>query len=215
MSTSLRMLLLACVAGLGISVAHAADDDATLSNEGKRTDRIAASSDSQPVVVDRMTDDFSSTYGSGTTALITGLRDGSKSLTVTDSSGGTATLTPPAQKGKLGYGEIFIILALTQASATGTGTGSPTAQQLSAAMNTILTDRASGMGWGRIAKSLNLNLGLLIAQIRSGNDRLSTAVQRAERAARADRPDKADRPDRPDHPERPERPDRPERPGKG
>ncbi|HZP93246.1 MAG TPA: hypothetical protein VFB20_10230 [Burkholderiales bacterium] len=211
------MLLIAGAAGLGISLAHAADDDSTLTNEGSRTDRIAASSDSQTVVVDRLSNDFSSTYGTGTSALINGLRGGSTTLTVTDSSGSTATLTPPAQKGKMGYGEIFIILALTQASATGQGTGSATAQQLATAMNTILTDRASGMGWGRIAKSLNLNLGLVIAQIRSGNERLTTAVrhERAERAARADRPDKADRPERPDKPDRPQRPDRPERPGKG
>lgn len=216
MSRFLKTLMLTSVTSMSLTLVHAADNDSAITREGKHTDQIAAHAEPQTTVVDRLASEFGSTFGTtdSTSKLITDLRAGSPTLTITDGTGGSVTFSQPAQKGKVGYGETFIILALTQASATSQGSPSPTAKQLEGAMITILTDRAAAMGWGKIAKLLNLNLGSIIAQLHSGNDRLANAV-RHERMEKAERFEKAERPEKLERPEKPQRPDRPERPGKG
>ena len=193
----LSLAAVTIVLGLGMQPAHAADSDFDLASEAKRTDRIAKTGESA-VVVDRMAEDFSTTFGSvdETRQLINDLRDGNKSV---------------KPQGKIGYGEIYILLALTQAYATANSLS------IDAAMDRIISDRKAATGWGKIAHDLGINLGLVIAQLRSGNERLATAVHNANaaRTAKTDRDvTKSERPQHPDRPQRPAKPERPERPGK-
>lgn len=107
-------------------------------------------------------------------ALIQGLQSGSQ-ITLSSASGDT-TFTPAT--GAMGYGEVNISLALAQAELAAAGITSPTASQLEAALNGgtvtlsdgstldmqgILGLRASGAGWGQVAKTLGLNLGAIVS----------------------------------------------------
>ncbi len=196
MNESFKLILaaLTIVLGLGLQPLHAADSDSDLASEAKHTDRIAKTGE-KTVVVDRMAEDFSTTFGSAdeTKQLITDLRDGTKSA---------------KPQGKMGYGEIYILLALTQAYATANSLSTDTA------MDKIISDRKAGMGWGKIAHDLGINLGLVMAQLRSGNERLATAVRNANAARTAKTERDVRKAERPQHPERPAKPERPERPGK-
>jgi hypothetical protein len=69
------------------------------------------------------------------------------------SAGQVETLINPP-KGKEGWGNIDIALALTEAKV---GTN-PTHQSVKTALDSILGMRASGQGWGKIAKSMDLQL---------------------------------------------------------
>lgn len=162
-----------------------------------------------------MAKQFSGVVGSEAEALrlIEGLRQGS---TVTLENSQT-TVTP--SKGT-GYGNVFISLALTQAALSQRGNVTPTGTQFSAALNEVLAKRASGIGWGQIAKQLDLNLGKVISAVKSGNERLEASMKAKDarekpagkhedhrsHAEKADRPDKPGRPDKPDRPEKSMRP---------
>jgi hypothetical protein len=174
----------ACAASMLTALPGYADEAGDLVYEGKRTDRIAASA-SASAVADRIAADFPDRFGTPeqTRKLVTDLRDG----TLKGKSRGT-----------MGYGEIHILLALSQAYAD--------SKSLPAgdAMNEVLAQRADGKGWGKIARDLGLNLGQVVSRVRSGNERLAGASERrgAERDAKPDRPVKPERPDKPERPER-------------
>src|SRR5438045_6315598 len=121
----------------------------------------------QPMVVTRLETTFSAFAGSTDNAesLIMGLRNGTP-VTLTDSSGNTSTFTPATKK--MGWGNVKIALALAQAQLTKAGITNPTSADIQTALNGgtitnsdgsttkmtgILTQRASGMGWGQIAQA--------------------------------------------------------------
>lgn len=170
-------LLLWCAAQFGIAFPALADDGSTLAQEARRIDRVAAAAD-RPAVAERIAADFPGTFGTPaeTRDIVADLREG------------------------LGYGEVYISLALAQELVRTGG------MQPEDALNEVLGRRIEGKGWGRIAQDLGLNLGQVVSTARSGNQRLAAAFSRpVERAARPERPAK---------PERPQRPERPERGGK-
>ena len=140
---------------------------------------------------------------------------------------------------RLGLGNVFVSLALAQEALQQVGIDQPQPTEIDAALNGgevvvggetarlrgVLSQRVDGVGWGRIAKSMGVRLGPVVASIHSANDRLQREhlqMARGElgsdrspaRVEKAERPARPDRPDRPERPQRPDRPDRPDRPGK-
>jgi hypothetical protein len=117
--------------------------------------------------------------GTGTTGSGTGTGTGTGSGTTT-----TTTITPPT--GKMGWGEVKIALALAQESLLQAGITKPTAAQLQAALDGgditvknadgttttttlkgVLTMRASGMGWGQIAKADGTTVGKALHDVKA------------------------------------------------
>ena len=190
-------------------------------------------------VTARLSADFATLAGStaNADALVTGLHAGS-SVTFT-AGGGTQTTTFTPATGKLGWGNVFVSLALAQAELTNAGISNPTPDQLVAALNggTVTVDsktvalsgvlalRAGGQGWGQIARTLNVRLGSVMSGLRAEHGALERA-EHAEAVARPEKPEKAERaalpdkvslpekPERPDRPMKPDRPERPDRPGR-
>ncbi len=173
---------------------------------------------------------------------------------VLDANGNPQTTTTSVERtlanpnGPMGYGEVNITLSLAQAlmdsgaypdlqsALTGleTTVTNPDGTTTITSEGGVLAMRASGMGWGQIAKGLGFNLGTLMsaanananAQGRIAAEKTTTGADKranAERAAkperiarseRAERPDRPVRPERVERPERPQRPERPERNGR-
>jgi hypothetical protein len=168
----------------------------------------------------------------------------------------THSFTPAT--GHLGYGNVFISLALAQELLKQEGITDPTPEQIEAALNggTITVERVNedgsvsfedvelqgiaqlrseGMGWGNIAKTLEIKkLGPVISSIKSGKERMmesdnaaggiDTSVAAVDKHGYTDkgskpdhaakhggRPDDAGRPDKVEKVERVERPDKPEK----
>lgn len=186
-------------------------------------------------------------------ALIDGLRNGSAitlntptTTTVTNPDGTTTTTTTPTgttftpTTGKMGWGEVNITLSLAQALVG----SDATAARLQAAVNGgtitnadgttstltgILTMRASGTGWGQIAKQLGFNLGSLVSASHTGKSAAGqhaakpdkagkvakSDVARAEHPAHPEHASPPEHQDRPSKPERPSRPEVPSHPGRG
>jgi hypothetical protein len=128
----------------------------------------------------------SDSTGGGTGATGGGTTTGTGGTGDTSGSGGTATggtgttITPPT--GKMGWGEVFISLALAKAELANMGIADPTPGQLQAALTGgditaadgttttvkgILEMRADGMGWGRIAQAEGMKLGPVVSSIKS------------------------------------------------
>lgn len=174
---------------------------------------------------------------------------------VLDADGNPQTTTSTVDRtlanpnGPMGYGEVNISLALAQAlldsgayadlqsALTGleTTVTNPDGTTTTTSSGGVLAMRASGMGWGQIAKQLDFNLGTLMSAAHSNANAQArvdarsdkrvkvdhakvdhpakpVSVARAERPERAERPQRVDRPERPERVERPTRPERPERP---
>ncbi|MES2977041.1 MAG: hypothetical protein V4731_01335 [Pseudomonadota bacterium] len=131
-------------------------------------------------------------------ALVSGLRTKSTitlapSTTATTATAPSASFTPATQK--MGYGNIAIALGLAQTSLAQQGITNPTPDQLAAALNGglvttptktvtfagVLTQRASGLGWGQIAKSMGVKLGNVV----SASAKKNAAQADAGSAARA------------------------------
>lgn len=180
-------------------------------------ERTASSSPQRAAT--RMAVEFSALTGSEKEALelIEGLRRGTP--VVLDDNSPTSTVVTP--KSGTGYGNVFISLALAQASLSKSGIDSPNDAQLASALNAVLAKRSTGMGWGEVVKELDLKLGVVVSSIKSGHDRLAGALKAKESRekgapARADdklRPAKPERPEKPEKPGRPEKTERPERAG--
>ena len=109
----------------------------------------------------------------------------------------TTTFTPPT--GQMGWGNVKHALALAQDALAKAGVTNPTAQQLQTAlvggdvvvtnadgttstttMKGVLTMRASGMGWGNIAKAGGTTLGAVTRQVREGEHMRCAADARAQ-----------------------------------
>lgn len=249
--------LLMCMGLSGVSAATTSDTT-VLSAEARQVEAQAASQGAARVKSE-MVSDFKPLAGSkeNAEALVSGLRTGGDIELVSAKPDGTKVVTTVENTAKpMGWGNVFIALALTQESLAQRGITEPTAAELAAALNGgsvivggktvelqgVLAMRASGMGWGRIAQSLDVKLGQVVSRMKSGNEKLAAAgrtdraandsaktrgksehvrADKAERVSNLDRVEKAERreeldrpgrPERADRPDRPDRPDHPERP---
>ncbi|MFC5527545.1 hypothetical protein ACFPPA_17515 [Rhodanobacter ginsengisoli] len=233
MKTHLLTRSLVCAAlltALAASPAMAQPDTTTPPATGQETTRLGG--------------EFTSFAGSDTNsqALVTGLRDGTAITLdeVTQNPDGTSTTTETTfqpDTGKMGFGNVKIALSLAEASLAQQGITDPTAAEIEAALNGgtltmadgtsvdlkgVLAERASGEGWGQIAKSMGFKLGDVMRSPKAtGNasahangkvDKVELADAKGHSAGHAGRPDSVGKVDRPDRPSRPDRPDRPEHP---
>jgi hypothetical protein len=183
-TTTCSLILIGALSGLATASWGADSTDATLASQSKQMDSLASTGSG--TVAGRISADFATFAGStaNSDALVSGLRNGTAiTLTSTDAKGVTTstTFTPPT--GKMGYGNVFISMALAQQSLANAGITQPTAQQLQAALmggtvtvngqTTTLTGilqlRSQGMGWGQIANSLGMKLGPVISSIKAAN----------------------------------------------
>jgi hypothetical protein len=153
------------------------------------------------------------------TNLVTGLRDG-REIQLSGEPG--TSFTPPT--GKMGFGNVNIALALTEAQLA--NVANPTTADVRNALmnadNGILTLRAQDMGWGQIAHTLGFKLGDIMRASSAKDARAARESQRAQARRLASEPDASrsdvarverfERPDKGGRPERIERADgRPER----
>ena len=195
---------------------------------------------------DRLVDKFTRFAGSKSNAeaLVNGLRnDQEVKLT---SAQGSASFTPKTDK--MGLGNVNIALSLAKATLAEQGIRRPTPDQIKAALNGgtvtnssgkqvtltgILTQRASGLGWGKVAQANGFKLGEVLrhkhadfkhhhrhhAHVKHHHgDFHKVGFDRHERPhkfERHQRPEKFERVERPDKVERAERPERPERHRRG
>jgi len=234
----LAALLIAALGGsAGVTLAQTAAGDITAA--AASFDRTASSAPTR--AAENMSQDFSTLVGSESDALtlIEGLHSGT-AVTLASETPATepVTITP---SGPMGYGNVFITLALAQASLTQAGITDPTSAELAIALSGgtilingqetnfqgILTMRAAGMGWGQIAKENGFKLGRVISAIKSGNERLAKSIKsgetRSERSAakaldksghraQTDASAQGERPVKLERPSRPEKVERTERP---
>ena len=121
-------------------------------------------------------------------SLVTGLRGGTP-VTLTTTTGNTTTVsTVDTPTRPMGYGNVFISLALAKQQLAGYGITDPTAQEIQAALTGgtittssgatvtlkgVLTQRADGMGWGAIAKSQGVSLGHVVSGLKSANQQVA------------------------------------------
>lgn len=195
-----RTRLTAIALGLmlaGIAPAHAVTETQTLSTQSNTMDELATSQGGS-TVTSRFASSFATFAGSqqNAEAILTGLRNGTP-ITLGGTATGGVTIAPSTKP--MGYGSAFISMSLAQAQLAQYGITRPTAQQLQAALtggtitvnngattattgsttNTVqlqgvLTQRASGMGWGQIANGMGVKLGKVISSIKTENHRLAT-----------------------------------------
>ena len=225
----------------------AASGTVELESQARTTDTLAEKRGEAPVN-SNLVAEFAALSGStaNAEALVSGLRDGKTIELVSIQPDGTRIVTPvePGTK-PMGWGNVFVALALTQQSLAQQGITSPTDEQLGAALTggTITVNgqtvqlrgalalRASGMGWGQIAQSLGVKLGEVVRSVKAGNDHVAKSRDGSEargrvtpeshgkseqaRADKVERVAKVDRVEKLDRPNRPERVDRPDRPERG
>jgi hypothetical protein len=198
---------------------------------------------------DRLVDKFTRFAGSKSNAesLVNGLRN-DQEVKLTSTTQGSASFTPKTDK--MGFGNVNIALTLAKATLAEQGITRPTPQQIEAALNGgtitnrsgkqvvltgILTQRASGMGWGKIAQANGFKLGELMRHRHDFKHHRQHAEfkhhhkhqrpefhnarfdrnDRPHRFERHERPEKFERVERPEKVERAERPERPERHRRG
>ncbi len=118
--------------------------------------------------------------GSKTNAqsLVIGLRTGSIVTLAPSTTASTPAVSFTPTTKKMGYGNINIALALAKTTLAKQGITNPTPAQLAAALNGgsvtltngtvvtmtgILTQRSAGMGWGKIAQTMNVKLGTVVS----------------------------------------------------
>jgi hypothetical protein len=178
----------------------------------------ATANQGQTNVINKISGDFNSFLGSDSTAVVTGLRNGTPitltSTTTTPSStpGGlpvttttNTVITPPT--GQMGFGNVYISLALAKQQLSTLGITQPTPEQLQAALTGgaitqttgtgatatttttnlqgILTMRSQNMGWGQIAQKLGFKLGPVIAGMKSANHNLAGTTASTNRSGTA------------------------------
>ncbi len=182
---------------LGATVTSAAEtsETTTLATQTKQMDSLT-STRGETTVSGRISSDFSTFAGStsNANALVSGLRNGTPiTLTSTGANGVTTTTTFTPPTGKMGYGNVYISLALAKQQLAGMGITEPTAQQLQASLvgGTVTTSsgqtttlqgvlqmRAQGMGWGQIAQSLGYKLGPVISGMKSANAQIASQTSK-------------------------------------
>jgi hypothetical protein len=188
---------------LGISAPARAQTVTDLNNQAAQMNTLAAVQ-GQSKVINRTASDFNSFLGSDSTAVVTGLRNGTpinltRTQTTTNATTGlpettttTTTITPAT--GQMGHGEVYISLALAKQQLGAMGITEPTPEQLQAALNGgtitqttatgikttemqgILAMRSQKMGWGKIAQELGTKLGPVMSGMRRANQSLATTT---------------------------------------
>jgi len=172
-----------------------ADTTSALNTEASRMNNLAASH-GETNVTGKISGTFNSFLGSDSTAVVTGLRNGTPiTLTTTTPAATpgaaptvtTTVITPPT--GKMGHGNVFTSLALAKQQLGQMGISQPTPQQLQAALTGgkittgtgtetdlygILRMRSEGMGWGQIAQQQGTKLGPVISGLKSANKQMTT-----------------------------------------
>lgn len=211
-------LLVALLAGVFSAAVGAADGDRgrpgtdrlrdttprELINEANTLDELAALN--QGGARQQIASDFSDLAGSedNADALVRSLRNGETVNLTGSTPTETVSFDPPT--GKMGWGNVFIALALAGESLKQAGVTEPTTAQLVTALNGgtltvtttggtqevtlagILALRASGQGWGQIAKSMDVKLGHVISAIKSENKSLQANLPaRGEKGKSAER----------------------------
>lgn len=194
-----KMVLLGALGVLSVATTASADDAAMLRSETRHMNALANAQGSAKVQGSLVTQ-FSGFAGSEANAqsLVTGLRSGTPiTLTSPSTTGSTTTTTaftfdPPTRP--MGYGNVFISLALAKQQLANYGITDPTAQEIQAALtggtittgsgatpqtitlNGILTQRADGMGWGAIAKAQGMNLGRVVSGLKNANQQVAAST---------------------------------------
>jgi len=107
---------------------------------------------------------------------------------------GKATTTSTPKTGKIGNGSMENARLLARESLRQKGITNPTPEQLKAALDAILQQRAEHKGWGEIAHSMGVKLGDL--------RRNEHAAERREQPERVERAERRERPERPERHER-------------
>jgi hypothetical protein len=188
---------------LGISAPAGAQTVTDLNNQAAQMNTLAAVQ-GQSKVINRTASDFNSFLGSDSTAVVTGLRNGTpinltRTQTTTNATTGlpettttVTTITPPT--GQMGHGEVYISLALAKQQLGAMGITEPTPEQLQAALNGgtitqqtatgmkttemqgILAMRSQKMGWGKIAQELGTKLGPVMSGMKRANQSLATTT---------------------------------------
>jgi hypothetical protein len=201
---AIRKLTFAVILAITAPVTTYALVDDSIGSQAQQMNTLTKNA-GQTNVANRIAADFTTLAGSkaNATTLVTALRNGTAvSLTTTTTGGSTTstTFTPPT--GKMGWGNVFISLALAQNVLTQAGITQPTSADLQAALmggtvtgadgktitlTGILQQHASGMGWGQIAQSYGVKLGPVVSSIKAANHRLAststTANQTTSNAA--------------------------------
>jgi hypothetical protein len=205
----LRAMILTVGMAVAVPLSQAGAQTAADVNNQVTTMNSLASNQGQTNVIGKISSDFTPFLGSDATAVVTGLRNGTSikltSVTTTPSStpGGlpvtttnTTVITPPT--GQMGFGNVYISLALAKQQLSTLGITQPTPQQLQAAltggtitqtagtgttatttttnMQGILTMRSQNMGWGQIAQKLGFKLGPVMAGMKSANQNFASAA---------------------------------------
>ena len=136
----------------------------------------AAAAQSSPgsVPASRLVSTFSTFAGSTANAqsLVEGLRTGT-TIALVDANNVTTSFSPATKP--MGWGNVKIALALADAELEAAGITNPTPAEIEVALNGgtvgtttftgVLTQRASGMGWGQIARANSLNLGTVVSGV--------------------------------------------------
>jgi hypothetical protein len=204
----MKMRAMLLTAGLAASVpmVTGAQTAADL-NSQVTTMNSLTSSQGQTIVTNNISKDFSSFLGSDANSVVTGLRNGtpisliSTTTTPSPTPGGlpvtsttTTVITPPT--GHMGFGNVYISLALAKQQLSTLGITQPTPQQLQAAltggaitqttgtgatatttnMQGVLTMRSQHMGWGQIAQKLGFKLGPVMASMKNANHSLAATT---------------------------------------
>lgn len=155
-----------------------------LNREASRMDSLAASR-GEGHVVNKLSGDFEPFLGKDSGPVVVSLRNGTP-VTLSEAVPGQApkTVTISPATGKMGYGNVFISLALAKEQLAQAGVTQPTASQLQAAltggsvtnaqgattqMQGVLALRSQGMGWGQIANSMGTHLGSVVSGMKAAN----------------------------------------------
>jgi hypothetical protein len=199
-TTRLRILAASMVVAFG-PFAYAATPAASIADQPVTQLNTTAENKGQTQVATKIASSFGTLAGSdaNTLKLVQALRNGT-AVTLTTSTTGTGTgtggtgtgtgsgaatsttttITPPT--GKMGWGNVFISLALAKDSLARAGITNPTNAQLQAALmggdvtgtdgktvtlKGVLQMRADGMGWGQIAQASGTKLGPVVSSIKS------------------------------------------------
>ena len=133
-----KMVLASALGMLAMATTASADDVATLRSETRRMDTLATSQASAAVQT-KLVADFSGFAGSDANAqsLVTGLRSGTPITLTSPTTGSASTVTttttslafdPPTRP--MGYGNVFISLALAKQQLANYGITDPTPQEI-------------------------------------------------------------------------------------
>lgn len=203
-SSIMFLLALALAAGVGPGRVQAQTQGGdSLTTEAARMDRMAGTL-GEVKIADKLSAEPNAFLGTDAKAVVTGLRNGTPiTLTTTTpptTPGGTPTTTTTTitpTTGKMGFGNVFISLALAKQQLSQLGITQPTPQQLQAALTGgsittgtgatatttnlqgILTMRSENMGWGQIAQKLGFKLGSVVSGLKSANHGLAAGAASA------------------------------------